>query len=134
MTRTTLFSMVILLLAAAFRLHAVAYGLQDVCLTVPDEYWLFADDPSVSLYHWNLSPRGALETLPGRAPSAPLVTADSPGAARLFVRLIGTAAGLLTIAFVIRLGRGLRTLVVVGGAVPRRFALVRRGGSLVGAI
>jgi hypothetical protein len=51
-------AILVLLIAAAFRLHNVTYGLNDVCSTVPEEQWQFEQSQVVSLYTWNIKPSG----------------------------------------------------------------------------
>ena len=108
MPRDKWLAVLVLLITAAFRFHAVTYGLNDVCLTVPEEYWSYEPSQSVSLYTWNIAPKGALVNLPGRVVEpAPLVTAETDLIERLYLRLIGCAAGLLTAALLMCLGRRL---------------------------
>ncbi|MEP6989247.1 MAG: hypothetical protein ABI970_26845 [Chloroflexota bacterium] len=109
MLRDKWLAVFVLLIATAFRLHSVTYGLSDVCLTVPDEYWLYETSQPVSLYTWNIAPRGVLVNIPGRVQSAPLVTPETTLIDRLYSRLIGCAAGLLTVALLMCFGRKLRT-------------------------
>ncbi len=98
----------ILLIGAALRLHDISYGLSDVCLTPPDERWLYDAYQPASLYAWDVAPHGALEYLPGRVESAPLASADTPPLDRFVLRLLAVAAGLLTTAIILRLGHNLR--------------------------
>ena len=107
MRRSMLASAAILLLAALLRLNAVTYGLSAVCLTVPEEYWLFAAEQTTSLYNWNIAPQGALTTLPGRILPRPLLSAEAQLADRLGLRLAGVVAGLVTVALMLCLGRSL---------------------------
>src|SRR5262249_411208 len=101
-------ALLVLLVAVAFCLHDVAYGLNNVCLTVPDEEWQFEQPQPVSLYAWNIKPSGAWDNLPGRVEEpAPLVSDATAPVDRLLVRLLGCAVGLLTVALLMCLGRQL---------------------------
>jgi hypothetical protein len=108
MGRSGWLAVLILLIAAAFRLNALTYGLTDVCLTVSEEEWLYEPYQPTSLYTWNFAPPSALNTLPGRVQPTPLVTAETAMLDRFFVRLVSVAAGLLALAMLMRLGRSMQ--------------------------
>jgi hypothetical protein len=97
----------VLLIAAAFRLNSLTYGLEDICLTVAEEYWLYETAQSSSLYTWNIAPVGVLPNLSGRSAPAPLVTGEPRTSERILIRFVGVGVGLLTIALVLRLARGI---------------------------
>jgi hypothetical protein len=108
MRRSIFWSVLILLLAVALRLRLSSYGLDDICLTVPEETWLYDSYQPVSLYNWNIAPRWSLMVIPGRAQSAPLATPESPPVLRFLLRLGGIAAGLVVVALTLHVARRLR--------------------------
>lgn len=130
MRRGVWLGVLLLLIAVAFRLHGFADGLSSVCLTPPEETWLYDSYQPVSLYTWNVAPRGALDSLPGRVSPAPLVTADTAPLDRFALRLVSLASGVLALAILLRLGRGLRAnwgwLAVLLAAVAPWFVAADR--------
>jgi hypothetical protein len=95
----------ILLIAGGLRLYRVSYGYNEICLTPPDEYWLFDKQQVSSLYTPNVHvPEDVL-------PENQLVTYPRPHTAMnsdesvLWLRFSGVLMGLLTA--VLMLGFGL---------------------------
>src|SRR5258708_222757 len=91
-------AVLILLLAAAMRLDHVTYGINDVCLTPSEEFWLW-DSPQVSsVYAWDVQP------VVNEVPIDPRVrTAATSNDSWALLRVIGALAGLITVALTVRL-------------------------------
>ncbi len=109
--RYLLLSIALLFIADTLRVIHSTYGYDAICLTPPDEYWLYDTEQVSSSYAWDITPRTEFtldaiqqaERYP-RARTA-LVTPD----ALLTARLAGSLVGLLVVALTLALARRLRT-------------------------
>jgi hypothetical protein len=98
----------ILVLAGTLRLTHVAYGYRQICLTPPDEYWLY-DQPQVSSLYATLVRVPEAVTVQDQTLTYPRMrTAATTDDAWLWNRFGGALLGLLTVALALRLALMLR--------------------------
>jgi len=100
-----LISLVILLLAAAFRLVGISYGDNVPCLALPHEDWLY-DEPQVSsLYSWDVRPIfNENEEIMDNPLVRTVFPADETSGDNtlLFVRMLGAIVGVLAVALMMK--------------------------------
>jgi hypothetical protein len=104
-----LFIIGVLLLAAGLRFYRADYAVDDLCLTAPQEYWLYDRPQVASLYAGNLA-APEVPALEDQVVTYPRARTLLPTSDDLrLARIAGILAGLVTVAITLQLGRALKS-------------------------